>query len=323
MHNLLTVPLFNRAWWQRSWDQRPIGAQDMSPAKNTIIIPTTAHHPANDKNRIRLIQMSSRRHQLLQNAVINHRIPEKSRLHTWMRQFTAESQWAQRPTGAPGTSATLKTIGTSSRPFLHVNWARSSTQAPTMDKVLLPQNAVISKTKGKVRDDSRVSTVMTTIFLFQQSAPIAVRVYSYRSSSLEEAHWQRHFEATQEYITRATNTDRGEFVNDLSTLTAMTVCTSEVHLRRRHPTTELHWGSILFPWLKRAYTGERLRSVKCIYGKAVPYDADRLHWLPWLWWPRRVQVICTIEVHLHYEWFSTAITVTTKAAINKSSANHP
>jgi len=71
----------------------------------------------------------------------------------------------------------------------------------------------ISRIKAK-SDDLRVSTVTTTILLFERSAPISVCVYTYSSSNLEEAHWQQHFAANLGYITRATNTYGGEFVYD-------------------------------------------------------------------------------------------------------------
>jgi len=55
--------------------------------------------------------------------------------------------------------------------------------------------------QGEVRDDLRVSTVTTTILLFERSAPISVCVYTYSSSNLEEAHWQKHFAANLGYST--------------------------------------------------------------------------------------------------------------------------
>jgi len=148
-HEAFFIPSFNWALWrQRSWAQRPIGAQGASPAINTTTIMSTGHHQANDKNGIRSIQMSSRRHQLLPKATIDNRTPENSRLHPWTRQFTAETYRAQRPNGAQGASLKLKTMITSTRPSLRVNGARSPVEAPTMDGVVIPLSATISKTKG-------------------------------------------------------------------------------------------------------------------------------------------------------------------------------
>ena len=48
------------------------------------------------------------------------------------------------------------------------------------------------KPKAKSRDNFRVSTVTTTILLFERSAPIPVCVYTYSSCNLEEAHLQKH-----------------------------------------------------------------------------------------------------------------------------------
>jgi len=106
--------------------------------------------PSQWQNRIRSIQMSLRRHRSLPMAAIDHRTPENLRLHPWTRQFTAEPYRAQRPNGAQGASPTLKTMITSTRPFLRVNGARSPVQAPTMGVVIIPLNAEISKTKGEV-----------------------------------------------------------------------------------------------------------------------------------------------------------------------------
>ena len=116
------------------------------------------------------------------------------------------------------------------------------------------------------RDDLPVSTVTTTFLPSERSAPISVCVYTYSSSNLEEAHWQKHFAANIGYITRATNTYEGEIVYDWSTLTATNICTSKVHLRRWHPTIEGHWRWEAFPRLRQTYSGDTLRSMKCIYG---------------------------------------------------------
>ena len=98
-----------------------------------------------------------------------------------------------------------------------INWVRSPAPAPTMDRVILPLNAAISWIKGEVRDVLRVSTVMTTILLFEGSAPIPVCVYTYSSSNLEEAHLQKHSRAnlrllvpTEEDLARTKCTYRGD-----------------------------------------------------------------------------------------------------------------
>jgi hypothetical protein len=112
----------------------------------------------------------------------------------------------------------------------------------------------ISRIKAK-SDDLRVSIVTTSFLPIERSAPISVCVYTYSSSILEEAHFQKHFSYTYGYTTRAMNRNGGGPVYQSSTLTATNVCTSEVHLRRRHPK------------IKRTYSGDTLRSVKCIYGQ--------------------------------------------------------
>ena len=61
-----------------------------------------------------------------------------------------------------------------------------------MDGATLPLNAAILRTKSAVRDDLRVSTVTTTFLPIEQSAPIPICVYTYSSSNLEEAHFQKH-----------------------------------------------------------------------------------------------------------------------------------
>ena len=73
------------------WDHRPIGAQGTSPAIKLIIISTPGNHTADGRNSIWSIQMSSRRHQVLPIAAIDHQTPEKSRLKPWKCQFAAET----------------------------------------------------------------------------------------------------------------------------------------------------------------------------------------------------------------------------------------
>jgi len=75
-----------------------------------MIISSPGYHPANDKNRIQSIQMSSRWHQLLPMAAGDHRTLEKSRLHLRTCQFTAETSRTHRWIGTQGTSLTLKTM---------------------------------------------------------------------------------------------------------------------------------------------------------------------------------------------------------------------
>jgi len=68
-------------------------------------------------------------------------------------------------------------------------------------------------------------------------------VYTYSSSNLEEVQFDRYSTAvyTYQYPTRAKKPTYGKgSVYEWSTLTAMNVCTSIVHLWRRHPTIEAH-----------------------------------------------------------------------------------
>jgi len=61
-----------------------------------------------------------------------------------------------------------------------------------MDGVILPMNGQYREPKAKARDDSWVSTVMTTFLLIESSAPTSIGVYTYSSSNLEEADLQKH-----------------------------------------------------------------------------------------------------------------------------------
>jgi len=63
-------------------------------------------------------------------------------------------------------------------------------------------------------------------------------VYTYSSSILEEAHWQKLLTYTSGYTTQAMNLYGGGSVYESSTLTARNVSTSEVPLRRRPSTIE-------------------------------------------------------------------------------------
>jgi len=121
------------------------------------------------------------------------------------------------------------------------------------------------KPKAESRDNFRVSTVTTTIHLFDRSAPVPVCVYTYTysSSNLEEAHLGRHDTTTYTwYTTRAKNTYGRGSVYDWRTVTAMNVWTSnctyeEDTLRLKDiedETFSLDWGVTL-------------RRVKCIYGQ--------------------------------------------------------
>jgi hypothetical protein len=62
--------------------------------------------------------------------------------------------------------------------------------------VILPLNRQHREPMAKSRDELRVSTVTTTFLLFERSAPISVFVYTYSSSNVEEAHWQKHSTAS-------------------------------------------------------------------------------------------------------------------------------
>jgi len=199
------------------------------------------------------------RYQSITTAKHRALIVPSSNCNTWWLQ-----RRVHRPIGARGVSLAITTSMTSTRQnfptlptreieydrsnsvgisFLHVHWAQSPAQAPTMDGVTVPLNTAISTIKGEVGDDFHVSTVTTIILLFEWSAPISVSVYTYSSSNLEEAHFQRHSTAayTYGYTTRAKKHTYGRgSVYKWSTLTAMNVCTSEVHLQRRHPMIEAH-----------------------------------------------------------------------------------
>jgi len=148
------------------------------------------------------------------------------------------------------------------------------------------------KPKAESRDYSQVSTVTTTILLFERSALIPVCMYTYSSSNLEEAHMQKHSTANlrilipmEEDLARMQCTYRGDTIqikqsyrheclhnwsalmktlNDWSSHTVTNISTSEVHVCRWHPTIEGHWGWEGFPPFKRTYSGDTLRSVKCI-----------------------------------------------------------
>jgi len=228
--------------------------------------------------------MSSRRHQLLPMAAFDCGSPEKLRQHPWTCQFTAETSRAQRWHGAQGPSLTFNAMIMSTRPFLQVNWARSPVEAPTIDGVTLPLNAAISWIKGEDRDILRVSAVRTTILLFERSAPIPVWVYIYRSSNLAEAFdiYLRIHNSSDEYLwrrifQRIKHSYHHECLHEGCTctqktlykwryLTATNICTTEVHLRRGHAAIEWQLGWKAFPRLKRTYSGDTVRSVKCIYG---------------------------------------------------------
>jgi len=69
-----------------------------------------------------------------------------------------------------------------------------------MGRVTLPLDAAISRIKGEVRDDLRVSTVTTTFLPIERSAPYSVCVYTYSSSNLEEAHLQKHSTANLQLL---------------------------------------------------------------------------------------------------------------------------
>jgi len=86
-----------------------------------------------------------------------------------------------------------------------------------MDGVTLPLNAVILRTKSAVSDDLRISTVTTTFLPIEQSAPIPICIYTYSSSNLEEAHFQKHSTAnlrllipTEEYLAQTKCTCGGD-----------------------------------------------------------------------------------------------------------------
>jgi len=98
-------------WWQRSWNQRPIGAEAASPAVKTMICTSTGNHYWTSQRHIlhtinpdelKTTSMSS-------NGRNRPRTPEKSWLHPRMRQFTAETYRAQRVSGTQGSSLTVKT----------------------------------------------------------------------------------------------------------------------------------------------------------------------------------------------------------------------
>ena len=67
---------------------------------------------------------------------------------------------------------------------------------PTMDGVILPLNQQYREPKRMSKDDLPVSKVTTIILLLEPLAPIPVSVYTYSSSNLDEAHFQRHSIAT-------------------------------------------------------------------------------------------------------------------------------
>jgi len=74
-----------------------------------------------------------------------------------------------------------------------------------------------------------------------------------------------------------------------------------------YPSIKPHLRWEAFPRLKRTHSGDTLHSVKCIYSRDLHNSADRLR-RPWrLRWPLRAQLLWMINVHLPYQWFSTAI----------------
>jgi len=239
-HHALIIPWFNWAPWQQR-----------SSARRTM-----AHKARHRQRWWWLSPKSSRRHQILPMAAIDHRTPENTQLPPCPHQFTAETYRAQRPNGAQGASPTLKMMIMSTGPFLQVNWARLPVQAPTIDGVTLPLNAAISRIEVR-SDNFRVSTVTTPVLPIEPSAPILVCVYTYSSTILEEANLPKHYTYTY---------GRGS-VYESSTPTATNINTSNVHSRRSHPTIEWHWGWEACPRLNRTYSGDTLRSVKCIYGE--------------------------------------------------------
>jgi hypothetical protein len=178
-------------------------------------------------------------------------------------------------------------------PFLNVNRARSPPQACTTDGMILPWLPQYFNSKANLSDAFQLSTVITPILLFERSAPISVCMFTNSSSTLEEAHIQMHstanlwlLKAPELNLVRLQCTyswetlwmkhsDRHKCLHEWSTLMEMTsyewstttttdVCTSKAHLRRRHPTIEVHWEGESFSQLKRTYSCDPLHNVKCM-----------------------------------------------------------
>ena len=126
-----------------------------------------------------------------------------------------------------------------------------------MDGVTLPLKCGFIENQGEVRDDLWVSTVAITFLPIERSAPLSGCVYTYSSRNLEEAHLQKY----------VPNNYSVQSVYEWCTPTARNIYTSEVHLRRRHPTIQSHWRWEAFLQLKRTSSGHTLRSVKCVYGE--------------------------------------------------------
>jgi len=95
---------------------------------------------------------------------------------------------------------------------------------------------------------------------------------------------------------------------DWCTLTTTNVWRSEVHLRRRHPTIEGHWGWQVFPSLNQIYSCDTLRSVKCICGQR-PTKLRRLS-------TTTTMTTMTDDLGAQGLW-------TIESAIDKSSINDP
>ena len=103
--------------------------------------------------------------------------------------------------------------------FLHLNWARSPAEAPTIDGVTFPMNAAISKTKCKVEWlFSESGQLWLHFFQMREVHPISVCVYTYSSRILEEAHLQKHL-----VIPTDTLLERGIFSKE-------DLATNETHL---------------------------------------------------------------------------------------------
>ena len=86
-------------------------------------------------------------------------------------------------------------------------------------------------------------------FYFERSAPIPVCVYAYSSSNLEDAHLQKHSTANLRLLVRTEE--------DLT----RTKCTyGGATLRMKHCYCHEYLPS------ERTYSGDTLRSAKCIYG---------------------------------------------------------
>ena len=180
---------------------------------------------------------------------------------------------------------------TSQTPFLEVNWAQSPAQAPTMHGVIWPLNAAYGVSR---RSQTNSESAQLQLHFIQwsgvhlsQSActPTALATskkptcrtstanlwllipteedltwtkWTYGGATLRIKHSYRH-ENLYEWSALTTNA-----LYNWNTVTATNIWTSEVHLRRWHPIIGGDWGWEAFPRLKRTYSYDTLRRMKCI-----------------------------------------------------------